>query len=72
MIDIILFIIFISGIIVYFCISNNAIFIILAIIAYIISHCIHQEEIIESKTEIIEDFTKYITKPFRKRGKKND
>ena len=72
MIDIILFIIFISGIIIYFCIIDNAIFIILAVIAYIISHCMHQEEITESKTEIIDDFTKYITKPFRKRGKKND
>lgn len=72
MIDIILFIIFISGIIVYFCIIDNAIFMILAIIAYIILHCIHQSEIVESETEIIEDFTKYITKPFRKKGKKNE
>ena len=70
MVDLILFIIFISGIIIYFCIIDNAISIILAMIAYIISHCIHQEEIIESKTEIIDDFIKYITKPF-KGGKKN-
>ena len=71
MIDIILFIIFISGIIVYFCIIPNDIFLTLSIIAYIIMHLLHQSEMVESKIKVMEDFTKYITKPF-KRGKKNE
>ena len=61
MIDIIIFLIFIAGIIVYY-ITYNTIFLILSIVALIVMHGIHQQEIIDTKTGLINDIVDYFKK----------
>ena len=60
-IDIILFIIFLGGAIAY-SITYNMIFLIISIIGLFIFHGIHQQEIINNKTETINDIIKFFKK----------
>ena len=61
MIDIIIFLIFIIGIIIYYT-TYNIIFLILSIVALIIMHGIHQQEIINTKTGLANDIINYFKK----------
>ena len=66
MIDIIIFIVFIAGVIAY-CLTHNYLFFGLAALAAIIMHGLHQQEIIDTKTEMAEDVIKFF-----KRNDKNE
>lgn len=63
-IDAVLFTIFIGGMIVYYNTHNDT-FLALSIIAVIVLHGIHQQEVIDEKTELMND----IIKLFKKKDK---
>lgn len=64
-IDAVLFIVFIGGMIVYYT-THNDIFLALSIIAVFVLHGIHQQEVIDEKTKLVEDIIKLFKKKNRK------
>lgn len=63
-IDAVLFIIFIGGMIVYYNTHNDT-FLALSIIAVVVLHGIHQQEVIDEKTELMNDIIKLFKKKDR-------